>query len=57
MTIPGIVSGSFGALFTVLFWNCVYFMRAMTEERHLLQDPDYHAYCKKVPYRFVPGIF
>ena len=39
------------------FWTIIYFFRAMTEERHLMQDPDYVAYCRKVKYRFVPGIF
>ena len=35
----------------------VYFLRAITEERHLSQDPDYQAYCQKVKYRFIPGIY
>ena len=33
-----------------------YYMRANTEERHLMADPDYQAYCKEVPYRFIPKI-
>ena len=36
-------------------WNIVYFLRALTEERHLKKDPDYLAYCEKVKYRFIPG--
>ncbi len=38
-------------------WTFIYFMRAITEERHLLLDPDYREYCKKVPYRFIPGVY
>lgn len=34
----------------------VYYMRAMTEERHLSLDPAYLEYCKQVPYRFIPGV-
>jgi protein-S-isoprenylcysteine O-methyltransferase Ste14 len=33
-----------------------YYMRAMTEERHLSLDPVYMEYCKQVPYRFIPGV-
>ncbi len=36
-------------------WNYIYYMRALTEERHLRDDPDYLAYCKVVKYRFIPG--
>jgi protein-S-isoprenylcysteine O-methyltransferase Ste14 len=34
-----------------------YWLRALTEERHLKKDPEYLAYMKKVPYRFIPGVF
>ena len=34
----------------------MYYMRAITEERHLRRDPEYRAYMKKVPYRFIPGV-
>ncbi len=34
----------------------MYAMRALTEERHLKQDPEYRAYMKKVPWRFIPGL-
>jgi protein-S-isoprenylcysteine O-methyltransferase Ste14 len=37
-------------------WTIVYYLRAMTEERHLMQDPDYVAYCQKVKWRFIPGL-
>lgn len=57
LTIPAIVVGEVGALFTVAFWMGIYFLRALTEERHLLADPDYVEYCKKVKYRFFPGLY
>jgi len=38
-------------------WGTIYFLRAITEERFLMRDPDYRAYCKKVKYRFIPGIY
>jgi protein-S-isoprenylcysteine O-methyltransferase Ste14 len=34
----------------------VYYMRALTEERHLSADPVYLEYCKQVRYRFIPGV-
>jgi len=43
--------------FGMLFWSAIYFFRAITEERHLIADPDYQAYCKKVKYRFIPGVY
>lgn len=38
----------------LLTW--IYYMRAITEERHLSMDPDYIDYCKHVKYRFIPGV-
>jgi protein-S-isoprenylcysteine O-methyltransferase Ste14 len=35
----------------------IYSLRALTEERHLSRDPDYLAYCRRVRYRFFPGLF
>jgi protein-S-isoprenylcysteine O-methyltransferase Ste14 len=35
----------------------LYYLRAITEERHLSIDPEYQGYCRRVPYRFVPGLF
>jgi protein-S-isoprenylcysteine O-methyltransferase Ste14 len=40
----------------VSLWSFIYFMRAITEERHLNKDSDYQRYCKKVKYRFIPGV-
>lgn len=41
---------------SIFLWAGIYGLRALTEERHLLADPDYQAYVKKVPNRFLPGI-
>ncbi|MBR2526643.1 hypothetical protein IKE67_09285 [bacterium] len=40
-----------------IFLTFIYYMRALTEERHLSKDPDYRAYAKKVKYQFIPGIW
>jgi protein-S-isoprenylcysteine O-methyltransferase Ste14 len=55
-SIPVIIKSPF-AIISILIWATIYFIRALTEERHLLADPDYQAYCEKVRYRFIPGIF
>jgi len=44
-------------VFSLSFWSFIYFLRAITEERHLSQDPDYKKYQKEVPYRFIPKIY
>jgi protein-S-isoprenylcysteine O-methyltransferase Ste14 len=44
------------AIFGMAFWTLIYYFRAITEERHLIKDLDYQAYCQKVKWRFVPGI-
>ena len=39
-------------------WTAVYVLRALTEEDHLRKvDGEYDAYCRKVRYRFVPGVY
>lgn len=43
-------------IFFFLGFSMLYLIRALTEERHLVKDPDYQAYCKKVPYRFIPYV-
>lgn len=35
----------------------IYYLRAITEERHLSRDPDYQKYKQKVKYRFIPGLW
>lgn len=37
------------AVFCVFAWSVIYYLRAITEERHLGMDPDYQAYMKRVP--------
>lgn len=48
---------NFFAFLSMLSWSVIYFLRAITEERHLIKDPDYQEYCKKVKYRFIPGVY
>jgi protein-S-isoprenylcysteine O-methyltransferase Ste14 len=57
MGIPFIRNYGFIAIFGLAVWTFIYFLRALTEERHLSQDPDYLEYMKKVKYMFVPGLF
>lgn len=38
-------------------WATLYFFRGITEERFLMRDPEYVAYCKKVKYHFIPFIY
>lgn len=40
-----------------LAWIYIYYLRAITEERHLIKDPDYQQYVEKVKYRFIPKLF
>lgn|GEM_PF-838336 len=35
----------------------IYYWRAITEEQHLGEDPDYRDYCNRVRWRFIPGIW
>ena len=43
---------------SAIAWSALYALRAITEEDHLRKiDGEYEAYCLKVPYRFIPGIF
>lgn len=37
-------------------WSTVYYLRAITEEKLLMNDPEYVAYCRKVRWRFIPGL-
>lgn len=37
-------------------WTALYYLRAVTEERHLIADKDYKSYVKKTKYRFVRGV-
>ena len=44
-------------IFGFIGWGTLYFFRAITEEKFLMRDPDYVAYCQKVKYRFIPGVY
>lgn len=44
-------------ILSYIFWASIYYFRAIYEERHLSQDPEYLAYMQKVKYRFIPFIF
>jgi protein-S-isoprenylcysteine O-methyltransferase Ste14 len=44
-------------VFGFIGWGTLYFLRALTEEKFLMRDPDYVAYCKKVKYRFIPWVY
>lgn len=37
-------------------WSGLYCLRALTEEKLLMRDPEYVAYCQKVRWRFIPGL-
>lgn len=41
----------------VVLGTLAYIYRAILEERFLSQQTDYAAYMKRVPYRFIPGVF
>jgi protein-S-isoprenylcysteine O-methyltransferase Ste14 len=45
------------ALFGFLGWGTIYFLRALAEEEFLRRDPEYVEYCRKVRYRFIPGVY
>lgn len=57
MGIPFIQTNGLIAILGLSAWTIIYFIRALTEERHLSQDPDYIDYVKKVKYMFIPGLF
>ncbi len=48
-----------GALYFagMVFMTTIYYLRAITEERHLSADPVYREYCQHVKYRFIPGVW
>jgi protein-S-isoprenylcysteine O-methyltransferase Ste14 len=47
----------FIVLFSLIAWSSIYYLRAITEEKHLSKDDDYKAYKKIVKYKFIPKIF
>ena len=38
------------------FWSFIYYLRAITEEKHLSQDQKYNDYKKKVKWMFIPYV-
>jgi len=48
---------SITAVLSMATWSLIYHLRTITEERHLIKDPDYVKYCKKVKYKYIPGIY
>ncbi len=42
---------------SILIWIYIYYLRSITEERHLIKDPEYKKYVEKVKYRFIPKVF
>lgn len=61
-TIPLFLMGENGLLekamitVTTLAWIYIYYLRAVTEERHLIKDPKYQEYVEKVKHRFIPWV-
>ena len=47
---------SVGMVLSMTAWTILYGMRAITEERHLIVDPDYKKYVTKTKFRFIPGV-
>jgi protein-S-isoprenylcysteine O-methyltransferase Ste14 len=43
--------------FSLFAWAYIYHVRALTEERHLSMDAEYRAYCARVRWRYVPGVY
>lgn len=48
---------SLPAIISMSIWSFIYHLRTLTEERHLIQDPDYMNYCQKVKYRYIPYVY
>ena len=38
-------------------WSIIYYLRAITEELHLMANPEYIQYCKKTKYMFIPFVW
>ncbi len=47
---------NYWAIGPMVFWTVVYFLRALTEERHLSKDLDYLDYKKQVKWMFIPRV-
>lgn len=53
--LEGVFFARYGLSMLIAF-TIIYGLRAWTEERHLMRDPDYLEYIKKVRWRCIPGI-
>ena len=47
---------SIGPIIALCIAAFIYFLRAVTEERHLNTDPEYVAYSQRIKYRFIPFV-
>lgn len=62
-TIPLYFVGDLTILDKILYtigtigWIYLYYLRSITEERHLIKDPEYQKYIETVKYRFIPKVF
>lgn len=62
-TIPLFLMNDFMLIEKILYafgtigWIFVYYLRAVTEERHLIKDEEYQKYVENVKFRFIPKIF
>ncbi|MGO8669824.1 MAG: methyltransferase family protein [Capsulimonadaceae bacterium] len=50
------LTGQFQVIGPMIAWVAIYALRAITEERYLLRYREYREYCKRVKYRFIPGL-
>lgn len=41
----------------LLVLNSTYVLRALTEERHLMREEHYAEYCRRVKWKFIPGLW
>lgn len=48
---------SLPAFLSMAAWSFIYHLRTITEENHLKKDVEYQIYCRKVKYRYIPGIY
>ena len=44
------------AIISLIGWSVIYYLRAITEEKHLMNDADYRKYIKKTRFRFIPNL-
>ncbi len=57
MGLPFIKSYGLIAVVGLAAWSLIYFLRAITEERHLSKDPAYLEYSQRVKHMFIPGVY